>query len=150
MRTQRLHHLLPLLGSGLWVWHHCPLRLGGNVGEPVGTGKLSFFFFAFLGPHLKYREVPRPVGELELQHLAYTTATACGILNQLSKDASWVCDLYHSSRQCWILNPLSKARDGTCILMDTSWVCYRWTTTETPVFFWHYWPFHLLSMAFGR
>jgi len=42
--------------------------------------------------------------KLELQLLAYTTATA-------TQDLSHIFDLYHSSRQHWILNPLSGARD---------------------------------------
>ena len=46
------------------------------------------------------------------------------------RDLSHVCDLQHSSRQCQILNPLRKARDRTHVLLDTSWVCYRWATTE--------------------
>ena len=60
-------------------------------------------------------EIPRLGVELELQLLAYTTATA-------TQDLSQVCDLYHSSQQQWILNPLSEARDQTRIRMDTSWV----------------------------
>ena len=56
-------------------------------------------------------EVPRLGVELELQLLAYATATA-------TLDPSHVCDLHHSSQQPWILNPLSKARDQTHILMD--------------------------------
>ena len=54
---------------------------------------------------------------MELQLLAYTTATA-------TQDPSRVCDLHHSLWQCWILNLLSKARDRTCILTDTRWVHY--------------------------
>ena len=42
-------------------------------------------------------------------------------------------DLYHSSVQCQILNPLSKSRDWTHVLMDTSWICYRWAKTGTPI-----------------
>ena len=61
-------------------------------------------------------EVPRLGVELELQLLAYATATA-------TLDPSHVCDLHHSSQQPWILNPLSKARDQTHILMDPSQVC---------------------------
>ena len=57
-------------------------------------------------------EVPRLGVELELQLLAYTTATA-------TLDPSHVCDLHHSLQQCWILNSLSGARDQTLILMDT-------------------------------
>ena len=51
--------------------------------------------------------------EVELQPLAYTTATA-------TQDLSRVCSLYHSTCKHWILNPLSKARDRTCVLMDAS------------------------------
>ena len=61
-------------------------------------------------------EVPRLGIELELQLLAYTTATA-------TEDLSHVCDLHHSSRQHQILNPLSEAKDQTCVLMDTIWIC---------------------------
>ena len=49
--------------------------------------------------------------ELELQLLAYTTATA-------RQDPSHICDPHHSSHQHQILNPLSKARDQTHVLMD--------------------------------
>ena len=51
-------------------------------------------------------EVPRLRVELELQLLAYTTATA-------TRDLSCIFDLYHNSRQRRILNPLSEARDWT-------------------------------------
>ena len=67
--------------------------------------------------HLWHMEVPRLEVELELQLLAYTTATA-------RQNLSCVCNLRHSSWQHQNLNPLSRARDGTHILMDTSWVCY--------------------------
>ena len=60
-------------------------------------------------------EVPRLGAELELQLLAYTTATA-------TPDPRHVCDLHHILWQHWILNPLIKARNQTCVLMDTSWV----------------------------
>ena len=36
---------------------------------------LVCFLFCFLGPHPQYMEVPRRGGELEVQLLAYTTAT---------------------------------------------------------------------------
>ena len=58
--------------------------------------------FLFLGRHLRHVEVPRLGVELELQLLAYTTAT---------QDPRHYCDLPQSSRQCQILNPLSEARD---------------------------------------
>ena len=57
-------------------------------------------------------EVPRLGVELELQLLAYTTATATG-------DLSCIRDLHHSSWHYQILNPLNKARDQTYILLDT-------------------------------
>ena len=55
-------------------------------------------------------EVPRLGVQLELQLLAYATATS-------TQDPSCVCDLHHSSQQCQILNPLSEARDQTRNLM---------------------------------
>ena len=57
-------------------------------------------------------EVPRLGVELELQLLAYTTATA-------APDPSCTCDLCHRVWQRWILNPLSEARDQTRSLTDT-------------------------------
>ena len=79
-----------------------------------------FFFFCFL----LFRVIPAVYGssqvrgwmKLELQLLAYTTATA-------TPDLSHIFNLCHSSPQCWILNPLSGARDWTCILVNTSQVC---------------------------
>ena len=70
-------------------------------------------------------EVPRLAFELELQMLAYTTATA-------TQDLSHICNLHHSSQQCQILNPLSEARDQTRILMDPSQICDCWATMGTP------------------
>ena len=55
-----------------------------------------FPFFVFLGPHLQHMEVPRLGVELELQLLAYTTATA-------KPDPSHICNIHHGSGQCWIL-----------------------------------------------
>ena len=72
--------------------------------------------------------------KLELQPLAYTTATA--VIH------SHICDLYHSwmldhiqslrHTQCWIPDPLSEGRDRAHILMDTSWSHFHCTTTGTP------------------
>ena len=76
------------------------------------TKAVSLFFF-FLGPHPQHMESPRLGVKLELQPLAYTTATATQYL-------SGVCDLHHSSRQRQIPNPLHEARDQTRILMDIS------------------------------
>ena len=79
----------------------------------------------FLGLYPWHIEVPKLGVELELQLLAYATVTAM-------PDPSRVCDLQPSSWQCQILNILSGAKDWTCILMGPSWVCYHWTTMETP------------------
>ena len=62
-------------------------------------------------------EVPRLGVEVELQLLAYTTATAM-------PNPSRACDRHHGSWQCRILNPLSEARDQIIILMDPSLVHY--------------------------
>ena len=75
-------------------------------------------YFAFLGLHLQQMEVPRLETKLELQLLAYASATAM-------RDPWHVCNLHPSSQQHQIFNPLSKARDQTRILMDISWVCYH-------------------------
>ena len=63
-------------------------------------------------------EVPRLGVDLELQLLAYITATAM-------PDPSCIYDQHHNSQQRQILNALSKARDGSCIRMDPSWVHYH-------------------------
>ena len=74
---------------------------------------------------MRHMEVPRLGVELELQLLAYATATA-------TWDRSRVCNLHHSSRQQRIPDPLSEAGDGTRILMDTSWIHFLWATTGPP------------------
>ena len=56
--------------------------------------------------------------ELQLQMLAYVTATA-------TPDPSHICNLHCSLGQCWILNPLQEARDGTYIFTDTSQVIIK-------------------------
>ena len=72
-----------------------------------------------------HMEVPRLGVELELQLLAYTTATAAA-------DLSHICDLHHSSQQRQILNPLSEVRDQTSNLMVPSQTRFCCTTTGTP------------------
>ena len=73
-------------------------------------------------------EVPRLRVELELQLLAYTTATATG-------DPSHNCHLHHSSRQCWVLN--HRGRPG--IETVSSWILVRfvncWAMKGTPSIF---------------
>ena len=70
-----------------------------------------------------------PGGQLELELLAYTTATAM-------PDQNCVCDLHHSSRQHWILNPLNEARDRTCNLMVPSQIllCYHENSQNRQMF----------------
>ena len=60
-------------------------------------------------------EVPRLGVELELQLLAYATATAMPGLSR-------VCNLHHGSWQHQIFNQLSEVRDQIRILMDPSWL----------------------------
>ena len=63
-------------------------------------------------------EIPGLGVDLELQLLAYTTATATAM-----QDLNQVSHLHHSSQQRRILNPLSEARDRTCNLMVPSRIC---------------------------
>ena len=75
----------------------------------------QLWYKAFRGPFFSFclfRAAPVANGssqagvEVELQLLAYTTAT-------VTPDLSRIWDLHHSSWQCRILNPLSGARDRT-------------------------------------
>ena len=66
-------------------------------------------------PHLWHMDVPRLGLELELQLLAYATATA---MPELSR----VCDLHHSLQQFGILNPMEWG--------PTSWIIVRFFTAE--------------------
>ena len=70
-------------------------------------------------------EVSRLGVDLELQLLAYTTATA-------TPDPSLVCNLHRGSQQRWILNPLSEASDRTRNIMVPGQIHFRCATTETP------------------
>ena len=78
-----------------------------------------FINLVFSGPHSWHMEIPRLAVKLELQLLAYATATPM-------RHPTHTCDLHHSSRQRQILKPLSEARDRTCVLMHTSQICFRW------------------------
>uniref|UniRef100_A0A8D1CJ57 Uncharacterized protein n=1 Tax=Sus scrofa TaxID=9823 RepID=A0A8D1CJ57_PIG len=91
------------------------------------TSQCSLFSI-FLGPHPRHMEVARLGVKLELQLLAYTTATTM-------KDPSLICDLHCSSQQCQILNPLGNARDQTCILIDTNKFPYQSHNGNSPVAF---------------
>ena len=79
-------------------------------------------------------EIPRLRAELELQMLAYTTATAM-------QDQSHIWDLQHSSWQRWILNPLNKLKAQTCLLLDV----VQWTLShDWNSFFSFFFPFFFL------
>ena len=73
-------------------------------------------------------EVPKLGDELELQLLAYATATA-------TQDLRGICDLPCSLQQCQILNPLRKARYLTCILREYVGFLTHWATVETLTLF---------------
>ena len=89
----------------------------GQVGicqrlHPLKGFKYMQLYFSFLlRLHLRHMEGSRLGVELELQLLAYTTATAM-------PDLSCICELHHRSWHQGILNPLSEVRNRTRILMD--------------------------------
>ena len=85
---------------------------------------IYLFIYLFIA-HPQHVEAPRLGVELELQLLAYATATAM-------PQQRHICNLHHSPWQRQILNPLSEARDGTCILVHPSRVCYHWATMGIP------------------
>ena len=127
--------------AGSLGWHQGPtwtLAPCSGWSQAAELSGFFFFFCLFRAAPTVYRSYRLGV-ELELQLLAYATATAMW-------DPSSICDLHHSSRQCWILNPLRKARDWTCILMDTSWVGYRGATMGTPELSKFYFPFFHLPL----
>ena len=104
----------------------------------------SFFFLSFVFSGLPpwYMEFPRLGVRLELQLLAYTTATATPYPNH-------VCDLYLSSQQCQIFNPLREGRDRTHDLMVPSQICFCCTTMGIPNFLYDIAPLvYLFIVAF--
>ena len=138
------HDLLGTYGQG-WAWHSPSLRTL-ILPLPFYSWSFSLFrtiittatnacclclgsippffvvFFFFLRLNLWHMEVSRLGVELELQLLAYTTATA-------AQDPSRICDLCYSLRQCWILNPLSEARDPAPS-RDSARCLTHWATME--------------------
>ena len=68
--------------------------------------QLAFF-------HPWHLEIPRLGVKLELQLLAYATASA-------TPDPSHICNLHQGSWQHQSISPLSEARNRTHILVDTS------------------------------
>ena len=65
-------------------------------------------------------EVPGLGVELQLQLLAYATAT-----QKRRIQAAFATYTIAHGNTGWIPDQLSKARDRTCAFMDTSWVCYH-------------------------
>ena len=88
-----------------WIGFHC---------AATGTPNFLIILFTFLGPFQRHMEVPRLGAELELQLLAYTTATAMW-------DLSCVYDLQHSLWQHSMPDPLREARDKP----TSSWILVR-------------------------
>ena len=77
---------------------------------------------------MSHMVVPRLGVKLELQLLAYATATAMW-------DPSCICDLHHNSWQCWIPDPLRLGIEPA-----SSWILVRFISTEpqwelTPLIF---------------
>ena len=91
---------------------------------------------------MQHTEVPRLGVKLELQLLAYTTATAM-------QDLSHICDLHRSSWQRRILNPLSEPRDQTCNLMVPSQIPLIHDRNSLLFSFWFLGP-HLWHMEVPR
>ena len=92
------HFLLCLLPSVLPLpWpsprppQQSPLHMGQNSDHSLrpGINATCLFFFFFQWSHLQHMEVSRLRVKLELQRLAYATATA-------TLDPSHICDLRHS------------------------------------------------------
>ena len=97
-------------------------KFRSDQSPPLFLSNSPLLLLFFLGLHPQHMEIPRLGVELELQMLAYATATAM-------RDLS---NLYHSSKQLRIPSPLSEARDWTHIFMVTSKICFPCTTTGTP------------------
>ena len=79
--------------------------------------QLCNFLFSFLGPYPRHMEGSRLWVELQLQPLAYATATS---------DLNSVCDLYHRSQQGQILNQWARPR----IEPGSSWILAGFVSTE--------------------
>ena len=97
----------PLYSEVVDVWRIIP---------PLGQWWRKFFGFLFVFKGCTHGIwSSRVMGQLELQLLTYTTATAM-------LDLSHLCELHRRLWQHQILNPLSKARERTWIPMDTNQV----------------------------
>ena len=82
-----------------------------------------FFFLLFRATPMAYGS-SQLGGELELQLLAYSTATEMWY-------PSRIYNLHHNSQQPHILNPLNEVKDGTRVLMDTSRTHFHGATMGT-------------------
>ena len=127
-RNPGMPHLVPLFRVSLKAIIKMPARIAVSCGSVTrgarGVHFFLFLFFFFLGPHPQLMEVPRLWVELELQLLAYTTATA-------KPDPNHICNLHHSSQQCQIPDPLSESRDQTQNLMVPSRIHFHCATMGT-------------------
>ena len=116
------NHPPPLSGQILRAWIlDLDLAIQSVYGEFISHR--IFFFFLFRAAF----SVPRLGVKLELQLLAYSTAT-------VKPDSSHVGNIQHRSWQHRIPDPLSKSKDRTHILMDTSWIpfCCAMKGTSQP------------------
>ena len=104
---------LPWMWGTSWTW-----------ANDFISPNLNFLFSFFRAAPMAYGG-SQARGQIELQLLAYTTATA-------TPDPSWVCDLHHNSQQHRIINPLSKASDWTHNFMVSNWIRFRCAVTGTP------------------
>ena len=89
---------------------------------------LFFLFFLLFRMNPWHMKVARLGVKLELQLLAYGTATEM-------PDPSHIWDLYQSSWKCQILNPPSEARGKTLNLMVSSWIHFCCAMMETAPFY---------------
>ena len=103
------------------IWSHAKEALAKSE---MQIKPFFLSFFNFLGLYMWHMIVPSLGVELELQLLAYTTATT-------TRDLS----LHQSSWQPQILSALSEARDRTHILMDTFGFITAETRWELPSLF---------------
>ena len=102
-----------------------------------------FYFFVFLGPHLRHMEVPRLGVEWKLHLPACTTATA-------TPDLSRICDLHYTAHSnTGSFNPLSKARDRTHIFTDTSWILNPLSHNGNSRFIFIFCLFRVTPVAYG-
>ena len=83
--------------------------------------------FCCLGPHLWHREVPRLGVESKLQLPAYTTPQQCQIRTKPHLGPTPQLTATPDSQ------PTEQGQGSNRVLMDTSWVCYRWAATGTPM-----------------